>query len=274
MVSDGEPIVVSLSEAASASPDQESLLPADATKIVRNVVSPTLTVYLPSASTRTGAGVVVCPGGAFRFLSIEHEGTDVAHWLVERGVAAFVLRYRVAPTPVSEEDFHRYLQSVFSRPIDAGESAREAMEKVISLAVEDGGQALTVVRQHAPEWGLDPSRIGVVGFSAGGILATRLAVGQDASRRPDFVAPIYGAPFEDEIVPADAPPAFIAVCDDDRMAAGRSIPLAAAWREAGRPVELHLYATGGHGFGMRRRGLPVDTWIERFFEWMRSQEIV
>ena len=249
--------------------EQEGVSPGpDRVPIVRNVARPTLTPYLPDPAAATGTGVVVCPGGAFHFLAVEHEGAQVARWLTERGVAAFVLRYRLVPTPERDEDFRSHMQ----RPDH--EQRRAAMARVQPLAIADGRQALTLVRERAAEWRLAPERIGMLGFSAGTMLTCGGTVAPDGEARLAFAAPIYGAPFTNFTVPADAPPLFAAVASDDALMATRCLQLYSAWREAGRAAELHAYATGGHGFGMRRQGLPTDTWIERFHDWLRVQALL
>ena len=235
-------------------------------KVVRNVARPTLTAYLPDPAVATGTAVVVCPGGAFHFLAIEHEGTDVAGWLVERGIAAFLLRYRVLPTAVDDAAFDRQFRANMADRDVLWSRTREARE----MGVADGQQAIRVVRRRAAEWGVTPNRIGVMGFSAGGYVTLGVATGYDAESRPDFAAPIYAAPYESAI-PADAPPLFVALASDDDMAVRGSVPLYQAWREAGHPVELHVFARGGHGFGMRRKGLPSDRWIELFGAWLAGE---
>lgn len=146
----------------------------------------------------------------------------------------------------------------------------ELFERITPLAIADGLQAMRVVRGRAAEWGLNPGRIGIMGFSAGGVVTTGVASSYDADSRPDFAAPIYPAPWGDGSVPADAPPLFLAMAADDAMAVGASLPLFSAWRAAGRSAELHIYASGGHGFGMLPKGIPADGWIDRFGEWLQS----
>jgi acetyl esterase/lipase len=167
---------------------------------------------------------------------------------------------------------------MFSAHPEIGEGDRalllSRMSQIAGLAGEDGRQALKVVREHTAEWCLDPDRIGILGFSAGGMVASHAALLPASQERPSFAAIIHGAPFEDVVVPSDVPPAFIAVCDDDTMAAGPCLRTCQAWQAAGRPVELHLYSKGGHGFGMRRRGLPADGWIDRFGEWLGAHGFV
>lgn len=236
-------------------------------RTVRNVTQPTLTVLLPHPSVAIGTAVIICPGGAFHSLAIDHEGMDVARWLSTRGVAAFVLKYRLLPTEVSDEDFQRRVEETLS---DLNKM-REVTRQIGPLAIADGQQAMKVVRQRASTWSIDPNRIGIMGFSAGGRVTIGVALEHDADSRPNFAAPIYGALWEDITVPADAPPLFMALANDDELAVEPGLALYSAWRAAGHPVELHIYAQGGHGFGMRKQGLPADHWIDRFGEWLQIQ---
>lgn len=244
--------------------ESEMVLPLfDRPRIVRNVTQPTLTAYLPDPALANGTAVVICPGGGFQFLSIESEGTAVARWLNSRGVAAFVLKYRVIPTAERDEDFVAQIQTGF-------QSDKPQWEHD-TIAVADGLQALRLVRSRAAEWGINEQRIGIVGFSAGGAVAIGAATQYDAQSRPNFAAPIYAALWQDLAVPADAPPLFLLIANDDPVIKDGSIPMYSAWKSAGIAVELHIYAKGGHGFGMNKRGTPSDHWIERFSEWLQSQ---
>jgi len=241
---------------------------AEGSSLVRNVTRPTLTVFLPNPASATGTAVIVCPGGGFYFLSWESEGTEVAKWLSAHGVAAFVLKYRLLDTGPTKEDFAKSVTELFAT-ISKGGGPSESMRKVMPLAIADGRQAMKVVRQHAPEWGLDPDRIGLMGFSAGGIVTMGVLGEHDAGSRPDFAAPIYGAGIaEGEVTPADPTPLFILCAVDDTIAAAGSVATYSKWKAAGYPVELHMYAKGGHGFGMNKKGLPTDHWIERFDDWL------
>lgn len=247
--------------------------------MVRNVVTPTLTAYLPEKSKATGTAVIVCPGGGFHFLSWDSEGLDVAKWLQERGVAAFVLKYRLLDTGATEAEFQKHLDVLFGRrPAFAEESdtagrQKEAAERkaIAGLAAADGRQAMKVVRQRASEWGIAPDRIGILGFSAGGAVTMGVVMEHDADSRPNFAAPIYGGSTGNAAVPADAPPLFILVANDDTGASVGSAKLYSEWKTAGKSAELHIYSKGGHGFGMNKRGLPVDSWIERFGDWLGVQ---
>lgn len=250
----------------------------DHKRMVRNVTSPTLTAYLPDAAIATGTAVIVCPGGGFRFLSWQSEGTEVAEWLQARGVAAFVLKYRLMETPASEADFRKEMAAFFARlatrrdrePGDdpIRRAIPEELKTVAPLAIADGLQALKVVRHNAANWGIQPDRVGIMGFSAGGMVTMGTVMAEEAPRRPNFAAPIYGGGTGGAKVPKDAPPLFILCAADDALAAVGSARLYAEWKAANRPVELHIYEKGGHGFGMTPKGLPVDHWIERYGDWL------
>ena len=233
-------------------------------RVTRNVTEPSLTVSLPDAARATGAGVIVCPGGGHHFLAVDHEGAEVASWLTARGIAAFVLRYRVIDTPDDDAAF-----------LEQGARLRERLAERLPahwpLALADGQEAVRVVRRRAAEWGLRADRIGMLGFSAGAHLAAGVALAGAEGARLDFVAPIYGALWGAVAVPPDAPPMFTALASDDPIAVEPCMALYAAWRAAGRPAEIHCYAQGGHGFGMFEQGLPSDGWIERFGEWLAAQ---
>jgi len=250
----------------------EALIPPSL-KVVRNVTQPTLIAYLPDPAVATGTAVIVCPGGAFHFLSIDMEGTDVARWLNMRGVAAFVLKYRLVRTG---DDFPAEVWET----LDDRDKMAERIEPLRPLMIADGQQAVRVVRAGrsasagAAGWGIAPDRIGMLGFSAGGAVTANVALQHDASSRPDFAAVIYGGGRVEVPVPDDAPPLFVLCAGDDPMAAPLSVRLYADWRAAGHPAELHIYSQGGHGFGMRKQGLPTDTWIERFADWLQVQGLL
>jgi acetyl esterase/lipase len=254
-------------------------------KMVRNVSTPTLTIYLPKRSKANGTGIVICPGGGYRFLSWESEGTELAEWLAAHGTAAFVLKYRLVSTPVAPEEFNEAIKRFFVSLDQATAGGRvltslkEAVADPESLTVErfaaaDGRQAVKVVRQHAAEWNLLPNRIGIMGFSAGAYITVAVALEHDAESRPDFAGAIYGGEVEGHTIPTDAPPLFILVAQDDQFAARIDEKLYADWRAAGHSVELHVFAKGGHGFGMTKQNLPVDLWVDLFGRWIDWQTLV
>jgi acetyl esterase/lipase len=235
------------------------------TRVVFNVANPTLTVFQPEAGNANGAAVVICPGGAFFALSIDSEGFDVARWLNTRGVTCFVLKYRLVECKTDDPT-----REVASRgPLD------KVVAPIVKLALADGNAAIGYVRKHAAEFGVNPERIGIIGFSAGGTVAVSVAMNYTAQTRPDFAAPIYPAynwAIKGSGVPADAPPAFVLAASDDPLGlAPQSVAIYQDWIAAGKPAELHLYSKGGHGFGMRQQHLPSDHWMERFADWLDVQ---
>ena len=237
------------------------------TEVVSNVTKPTLTVFKPSPQLRNGTAIVICPGGGFMALSIASEGTEVAQYLVARGVTAFVLKYRLAHTgdDATQE---------FSDLIRERGKFEEKVGATIPLAIDDGLAAVKYVRQHAAEYGVSPDRVGIIGFSAGGAVTTGVALKYSPEGRPAFVAPIYpgGELFKDAVVPADAPPMFIVAASDDNLGlAPVAVGFYYRWLTAKKSAELHMYAKGGHGFGMRPHGLPTDHWIDRFAEWLEME---
>jgi acetyl esterase/lipase len=250
--------------------EKEYFSPIWNTQVVTNVVQPTLTAYLPEASVSTGTAVIVCPGGGFHALSINSEGIDVAKWLNTKGVAAFVLKYRLVPTG---EDG---VKEIMSRVADR-QKMDESMRTVVPLAVADGLAAVSYVRKHAAEFGVSPTRIGLMGFSAGGTVTASVTFSYTAENRPDFVAPIYAymGVVKEAAVPKDAPSMFIVAASDDQLGlAPDSINLYNKWLTAKKPVELHMYSKGGHGFGMRKQNMPSDRWIERFGDWLQSEGLL
>lgn len=247
--------------------EQENFSSAWRTEVVFNVVNPTLTVVAPDPAAANGTGIVICPGGGFHGLSINSEGFYVARWLAAKGLTCFVLKYRLVACKTDDPG-----QEIASKG-----SIDEVVAPVLPLALADGLQAMTYVRQHAAAYGLDPNRIGIIGFSAGGTVTAAVGYNYTPASRPAFVAPIYlqydwvshGA------VPADAPPIFLLAATDDGIGlAPHSIRLYNDWVAAGKSAELHLYSTGGHGFGMRTQHLPSDRWIELFGDWLGVQGLM
>lgn len=233
-------------------------------RIIRNVTTPTLTAFLPDAGHATGAAVIVAPGGGFMMLSIDSEGRKVATWLADHGIAAFVLKYRMKETPADTAAFSHELMAVLTKAAQG-----PAPENNESLAIADGKAAVKFVRDRAQTWNVDPNRIGFLGFSAGAVVALQTAPCEDESSRPAFVAPIYG-PMDRVTVPSNAPPLFVAMAANDPIFGGKGFGLVDAWIAAKRPAELHVFAKGGHGFGMNSYGFSSDHWIDEFYWWMQA----
>jgi acetyl esterase/lipase len=236
-------------------------------RFARNVTVATITPFLPDPAKASGAAVVVAPGGGFRTLSMENEGWNVARALADRGVAAFVLKYRLNQTPADLAGFERSMAEMFS-----GAARRpprpdpQQMLAGLGPQIADSRAAFALIRRRAAEWKVDPDRIGMVGFSAGAMLtmATVLA-GGDA--RPAFIGNIYG-PLAPVTVPADAPPLFVALAADDPLFANAGFGLIDSWRAVKKPVEFHLYEQGGHGFGMYPKETTSTGWFNAFVSWL------
>ena len=233
----------------------------------RNVTEATLTPFLPDPARANGAAVIVAPGGGFRTLSMENEGWNVAKALADRGIAAFVLKYRLVQTPPDMAEFERAMAEMFAGAGRPGtRPPPETRIAALEPQIADARAAFALVRSRAGEWKVDPKRVGMVGFSAGAMLtlATALA-GEDA--KPAFIGNIYG-PLEPVTVPADAPPMFVALAADDPLFAGRGMGLVDSWMAAKKPVEFHLYGKGGHGFGMYDTKTTSTGWFDAFVRWV------
>jgi acetyl esterase/lipase len=230
-------------------------------RIVRNVVSPDYVPYLPDASRNTGTGVVIAPGGGFVMLSYDSEGVELAKWLAERGIAAFVLKYRVRQTDPGQS------------PMAAIKAADEPASNY-EFGVADGAAAVKLIRQRAAEYGVRPDKIVMVGFSAGAIVTVATALQSDLSARPNYAAPIYGAPFGSiPELPQGLPPFFLAIAQDDNGAGALVDRFYAALLAKEYRPELHRFQSGGHGFGMDKRFTTADHWIDEFFWWLEANDL-
>jgi len=250
--------------AAESYPEKQYFSKSWNTEVVANVTKPSLTVFKPLPEQKNGTAAVVVPGGGFMALSINSEGVDVAKYLAAKGVTAFVLKYRIAHTSGDATEEFAVLY---------GDKAKfsETIGKVIPLSIADGVAAVSYIRKHAAELGVSPDRVGIIGFSAGGTVTMGVAYQYAPEGRPAFVAPIYAAAgrLKELPVPADAPPMFIAAATDDNLGlAPDSVALYEKWTAARKSVELHMYAKGGHGFGMHQNNIPTDHWIDRFADWL------
>ncbi|MCE7798063.1 alpha/beta hydrolase [Sphingobium sufflavum] len=242
--------------------------------MIRNVSEPTLELFRPAPGRANGTAVIVAPGGGFVGLGYDAGGTAVARALALQGVTAFVLKYRTirsAPDPMQMPEVHmKEMERIMARaksgtPVEVPPFAGEPH------AVEDGARAMAIVRQRATEWGVDPKRVGFIGFSAGAYLAADLAIG-DKALRPDFVALFYGGLRTP--VPSDASPAFIAAAADDEYQPDDATQLYATWRKAGVPAELHVYERGGHGFDLKPNGKTSGHWFDELLWWMQSRGLM
>ncbi|MBD8899537.1 alpha/beta hydrolase [Rhodanobacter sp. DHG33] len=249
------------------------LLAGKTVTAVRNVSQPTLTVYAPQGKN-TGAAVVVIPGGGFEILAIDLEGTEICDWLTSRGITCVLLKYRV-PSP----------------PYDWHTDSRPHNYQVPTMALEDVQRTMGLVRLHAKAWNIDPHKVGVVGFSAGGFLVAEISThygkrlykpvdaADKESARPDFAMAIYpghlalenGKLNPNVPVTHDTPPTFIVQAENDNVdGVQQALTYFAALKAADVPTEMHLYAQGGHAFGVRRTNLPITHWTDLADAWMQT----
>ncbi|PCD01909.1 esterase [Sphingomonas spermidinifaciens] len=246
-------------------PDREQWMLRDGGVDVRNITRPTLTPVLP-VGPGSGAAVIVAPGGGFLGLAIEDEGWRVARWLANHGVAAFVLKYRVLPTPRDPAVW----QDSLARAMRGERTGIAPPDDTPPEALADGLAALRHVRVQAGRYGIDPARVGFMGFSAGGFL-TRSVVAKGGADAPAFAAPIYPnmKPMD---VPANAPPMFVTIAaDDSLLGQAGGFGLVDSYRAAGKSIEFHLLADGGHGFGLGKPGTASEGWIEAFYRWLGAR---
>jgi acetyl esterase/lipase len=265
-----EPSIALLPSGSAASEIWETMF---GHRTVRNVTQPAIYPVRPAPGKANGTALIIAPGGAFLSLSFDTEGMMLANYLAERGVTSFVLKYRLDATPKNVDSYMRV----------GGERMRNAKprmtrgdlidSKAEPLAQQDGLTAIQWVRGHAGDYGIDPHRIGIIGFSAGGMTAMNVATAYEPANRPDFVGVIYGAA-PVRAVPKDAPPIFIAVAADDGLLGYASVPIFEDWRAAGKSAELHIYAAGEHGFGMRQVGTSADNWNEHFVQWLKASHLM
>ncbi len=235
--------------------------------MARNVSTATLTPFLPDKTKANGAAVIVAPGGGFRWLSMHNEGWKVAQALADQGIAAFVLKYRLVPTPASLEEFSEMMKKGFGPPpgTQPGDGRPRPPQMDLSNQQADAEAAYALIVKNAKEWGVDPSRIGMIGFSAGAGLTMHCTL-HSKPMRLAFIGPIYGfmGPVE---VPKDAPPMFSVIASDDFLFRGE-FGVIKSWFDAGRPVEFHLFQNGGHGFGLGYPNRTSNGWFPVFIHWL------
>jgi acetyl esterase/lipase len=232
----------------------------------RNVTEATLTPFLPDPAKATGAAVIIAPGGGFRTLSMENEGWDAARALADKGVAAFVLKYRLNQTPPDMAGFERSMQEMFSGTAQRPRPDPQAAMAGLAPQLADSRAAFALVRKRAAEWRVDPDRIGMLGFSAGAMLTLTTTL-SSIDAKPAFIGLIYG-PLSPVTTPPDAPPMFVALAADDPFFANSGFGLIESWRAAKRPAEFHLYEQGGHGFGMYPKTTTSTGWFDAYVRWI------
>lgn len=279
---DGPPTVID-----GVPPEAEHLVPAglaEGTTFLRNVSDPTLLVFTPPEGTSNGVGIVVVPGGGWTILAWEHEGLDVCRWLTSHGYTAFLLKYRVQASAEDPATFEANMAAVdgihanpwpkASKPgaisdlLGSAGAVASGYAAARAACADDGRRAIELARQEAERFGVRPEAIGAIGFSAGAFLLVDVALDPRAEQLA-FIAPIYGGETNGAPVPADAPPLFTAVAQDDVLV-NIVEGVHAEWTAAERPAELHGFARGQHGFGMVRQGTPSDRWTDLFLAWVED----
>lgn len=259
---------IALSGAEVAAENNEIWFLHNRAQAVRNVVVPTLTPFLPRKEKATGTAVVIAPGGGFMMLSMESEGWVIAERLAEQGIAAFVLKYRLQPTPLTEAGFKKHFAQKLM-------SIAKGKPFVHELAVDDGQVALQYLQQNANNFNIASDKIGILGFSAGGRVAISTlyrATATPANSGPAFVAHIYGGVVEGTLSKA-SPPVFVVFAADDRITGDGIIDVARRWRKNDARVELHMYQRGGHGFGQGFPNNTNSTWLGTFVDWLAMNKL-
>lgn len=248
---------------------------------VYNVVEPTLTVYTPAAGTETGAAVIVAPGGGFEALSWNNEGPQVGAWFAHHGITAFVLKYRTAYAGANFEEVNAIAQSNYggvratSEVQELRKKNREISAKMgdfAKFAGDDGRQAIAYVRNNAEKWGIEPNKIGIIGFSAGGALIYDILQNHTEETRPDFVGMLYGAMFKHENMISDPMPIFFGASQyeiNDNI-----YKMYSDWGRARTAAEIHSFTSARHGFGYRDNNTGEDLWVEMFLNFLKKTGFV
>ena len=273
---------------------EEQTFGVEGNRCILNVTVPELEVFLPDPDKATGSAMVVCPGGGFCFLAYDNEGTNVARALNDRGIAAFVLKYRTHPyfkedgTPFSGESeallnyFVKILfpmreelakvKGIAPEEVEIAEILKDFEDKKWAFA--DADAAMKYVRSNASRWNVLPDRIGIIGFSAGSMTAMNQALNHSDESRPDFVAAIYTGVADGLSVPKDAAPLFLCSPVKDVFLPSETTRLLAAWRAEDIPVELHYFSKCGHGFGATPQNASVDAWMDLMFAFMKDVDFI
>lgn len=245
--------------------------------MARNISTATLTPFLPEPGKANGAAVIVAPGGGFMWLSMGNEGWEVAEALAKQGIAAFVLKYRLHPTAPSLEDFAAWMNRPRTAPAASSDTSKSEaapprpQQRDLSNQLEDAEAAYAMILQRAEEWGVDTSRIGMIGFSAGAGLTMHSTLNSKTMKLA-FIGPIYGG-MGPVAVPENAPPMFSVIATDDFLFRGQ-FGVIDSWYKAGIPVEFHLYQNGGHGFGLGNPNRTSNRWFDAFMHWLEVNKFL
>ena len=257
-------------------PAQETWFRQWGDPMARNITNATLTPFLPKPGKANGTAVIVAPGGGYRWLSMGNEGWEVAQALADKGIAAFVLKYRLYPTPASLDEFKASMNQPRPATASTSDTAKRAtpprpQQFDMSNQLEDAEAAYALILKRSKEWGVNIDRIGMIGFSAGAGLTMHSTLNSKTMKLA-FIGPIYGGlgPVE---VPKNAPPMFNVIASDDFLFRGQ-FGLIESWFKAGIPVEFHLYQNGGHGFGLGNPDRTSNRWFDAFIYWLEVNKFI
>ncbi len=253
-----------------SNPEKEYISKLGNAPVITNVSTPSLIVYKPTVEKQNGISVIIAPGGGLYTLSINSEGRKVAEWLNSKGITAFILKYRLVPTG---KDGIQDLKEIIKND---NEKRVRITKKLMPYSTADGLNAITYVREHSKMLGVHPNKIGFMGFSAGGCVLFGVVNACNETNRPNFLVPVY--PGTDVIDPEPnhltPPTLFIAAANDKLIDATTFTSIFNKWHKAGIKTGMHMYADGGHGFGTWLKGLPVSNWLDRFYEWVTSKNLL
>jgi acetyl esterase/lipase len=250
---------------------EKEITPFPGNRMLYNVSEPELIYYPAPKEKSNGTSIIVAPGGAFHILSIDNEGIRIAEWLNGLGISVFVLKYRLVKSQ-TDNPFETLV------PLMQDKDKLDSINApVVEMAKNDGIEAMKYVRSNAEKLGIDPHKIGFMGFSAGGTVTMSVALSAPEEWKPDFLAPVYL--YRKAVLGSQMPlkktPIFIAVASDDELDfMPHSVSLYQDWYAAGHPSELHVYENGGHGFGFAKKGTSSDQWTADFENWLRIRELI
>lgn len=240
-------------------------------QFIRNVKEPSLFAYLPEKNKANGVAIIIAPGGAFMHLTFGSGGYEAAEWFRNQGFATFILKYRVEETPQDEQAYQDYMKEKMAGYISGGLSGNYA-PATPDYAYEDINNAVKLVRERAEEFNINPHKIGIVGFSAGALMAVYNAEQAPEDSRADFIGSIYGQLVMREMI-GNVPPMFAAMSSDDELSGQSGFEIIQAWQKKSS-VELHLYGKGGHNFGMGHEPYTSALWPQEFMAWLKMMNFL
>jgi acetyl esterase/lipase len=270
MTTPAEPKAIILGTSTLNNRPAESWFSDRGQRVARNISTATITPFIPQgANGQKFPAIIILPGGAFSQLSLDNEGWPVGQYFADRGIAAFVLKYRLNESPAKLQEYNKTVVKIVEALINGG--PREDLPTP-RFSVEDTKAALSFVRKNAQQWSVDTNKIGLIGFSAGAMTSLTTLMELDQKDMPAFLGLIYG-PMAAIDVPAGAPPLFAALASDDPIFGSDGFGLIESWKASKIPTELHFFQNGGHGFGMGLEGTATENWLMQFMRWLKVNKI-